>query len=359
MKERENHRAVIVVNARFLTQNITGVQRFALEISKELKKRFEDKVEFVTHPGIIHYELSQQLQAKTIGINKSHIWEQVDLYAYLKKEGNPLLVSFGYTGPLFYRRQIVTVHDMAFKYYRETFSKSFGFAYNFLVPKLAKKCLHVFTVSESAKMELVKELDIRMDKITVVYNGISDVFRNKKMNIEEVKERERYILTVSSHHPRKNYKRLIQAFSSIKDSSIKLYVVGNKVANFSDDLSEEEHKLNNRIVFLKNVTDVELARFYKNAELFVFPSLYEGFGIPAIEAMFKGKTCVLSDIPVFREIGSKDVIYVDPYDVESIARGIEKGLKESKEYKEYPKLESFSWAKSAEIVFKVINDVKN
>lgn len=354
----KNHEMVIV-NARFLTQHITGVQRFAIEISKELKRRYNGEIEFVTHPGIIHKELYDLLGAKTIGYSKSHIWEQVDLYLYLLKKSNPLLVSFGYTGPLFYKRQIVTIHDMAFKFYRNTFSKSFGLIYNFLVPRLALKALHIFTVSESAKNELVEQLNVERKKITVIYNGITDVFKIKGPKNKDFKIKGKYILTVSSHHPRKNYKRLIQAFGEIEDTSIKLFVIGNKVSNFADDLREDKGTINNRVVFLKNITDIELASYYMNADLFVFPSLYEGFGIPVIEAMIFGKTCVLSDIPVFREIGNKDVIYVDPHSTDSIKNGIEKGLKMDKSPKEYSKLENFSWSKSAETVYKVINDFKD
>lgn len=342
---------MIVINARFLTQPITGVQRFAVEISKVLKRKIPEKVHFVTHPGVIHQDLFKELDAEVLGFNKSHIWEQIDLYIYLVKNNKPLLLSFGYTGPLFYRNQIVSIHDMAFKYYRETFSKSFSTLYNFLVPKIAKKCFHVITVSESAKKELISELNIPSKKITVVYNGLSDVFTKKSPPFFD---RDRYILTVSSHHPRKNYKRLIKAFSLLDDKSIKLFVIGNEIGHFSQSLEARDFDFGNRVKFLRNVSDEQLSAYYENAELFVFPSLYEGFGIPFIEAMSKNIRCVVSDIPVFKEIAGESVIFVDPTKVESILKGIEAGLFLEKKKIDNRIRERFSWETSANRVIELI-----
>lgn len=344
---------MIVVNARFLTQNITGVQRFAIEISKILKTRLGSKILFVTHPGIIHNELAKELDAKVIGISKSHLWEQVDLYLFLLRNHKPLLLSLGYTGPLFYKNQIVSIHDMAFKFYSTTFSKSFAFIYNFLVPKVATRSLHVFTVSHAAKDEICKALNLQTSKVTVIYNGLSEFFRPQKNDITEISPKKDFILAVSSHHPRKNYKRLVEAFCNLKDDKVELYIVGNIVNHFTNDFKNDK-LAKNRIHFLTNVSDTELVKYYEEASLFVFPSTYEGFGIPLIEAMSYNLPCVISDIPVFREIGDESVIYVNPKSVRSITEGIEKGLALKTQKVEYPKLENFTWHKSAEKVLKVL-----
>mgnify|MGYP005845476563 CR=1 FL=1 len=341
---------MIIINARFLTQPVTGVQRFAIEISKLLKIKLKDEVHFITCPGIIHNNLAKELGAEIIGVNKSHLWEQIDLYVYLLKKGKPLLISFGYTGPLFYKNQIVTIHDVAFKYFPESFSKKFAFVYNFLVPKVAKNCLHILTVSETSKKELTKEIGLPDDKITVVYNGITSIF--KSLNEIKIEKDKPYILTVSSHHPRKNYKRLIEAFGRLNDNTIELYVIGNFIKNFSE---ERDVKPINNVKFLTDVSDKQLLAYYQNAELFVFPSLYEGFGIPVIEAMSQNLPCVISDIPVFREIGDESVIYVNPLNIDSIVHGIQEGLKLKKKIIYYPKLKEFDWEDSTE---KVINVIK-
>lgn len=341
---------MIIVNARFLTQPITGVQRFSIEISKELKKNFQDKIQFVSSPGIIHKDLAKTLDVKVIGINRSHIWEQLDLFIYLLKMDSPLLLSLGFTGPLFYKNQIISIHDVAFKVYRKTFSFSFGLVYNYVVPRVAKKCKHIFTVSYSAKKELISEFEINESKITVIYNGISSIFKESK-NLLFNKPEKKYILTVSSHHPRKNFKRLIQAFQKLNNDSIDLYIIGNFSKHFANDENDKTYK---NVKFLQNIDDQQLLGYYKNAELFVFPSLYEGFGIPVVEAMSQNLTCVISDIPVFKEIGDSSIIYVDPLDVNSIVEGLKKGLS-STTRKKYKKLQQFSWEKSSEVMKDVLD----
>jgi len=343
---------MIIVNARFLTQPITGVQRFAIEISRLLKLRFQGDIRFITCPGIIHQKIAKELDAEVVGVNKSHVWEQVDLYLYLLRNGSPLLLSLGFTGPLLYKNQIVSIHDVAFKLYKDTFSKSFSSVYNFVVPRVAKRCLHIITVSHSAKHELVKEFDLPESKIQVVYNGISSVFRKNKKVIFK-KPAKPYILTVSSHHPRKNYKRLIQAFEHLKVKDVDLYVIGNFINHFAH---KKDYQENSNVKFLTNVSDEELLGYYQNAELFVFPSLYEGFGIPVIEAMSQHLRCVISDIPVFREIGDESVIYIDPLNVQSITDGIKKGLLNPTKTQHYPKLEKFNWENSAESVSNLLNN---
>lgn len=343
---------MIVINARFLTQPITGVQRFAIEISKLLKLKLNGEVCFVTCPGIIHKDLAVELDAKVIGINKSHIWEQIDLHLFLLKKSKPILISFGYTGPLFYKKQIISIHDVAFKLFKNTFSKSFSLVYNFLVPRLAKKCLHIITVSNTAKEELCFELDLPSEKITVVYNGISPIFKLKNKFLLK-NHHKPYILTVSSHHPRKNYDRLLKAFNGIGTNNVDLYVVGNFIDHFNSD---NDIKQISNVKYLTNVSDKQLLVYYQNAEFFIFPSLYEGFGIPVIEAMSQNLRCVISDIPVFREIGDESVTYIDPKSVKSIQMGIEKTLNSPKEEIEYSKLLKFNWEDSSD---KVINIMKN
>src|SRR5690606_12032245 len=162
-----------------------------------------------------------------------------------------------------------------------------------------------------------------------------------------------YILTVSSHHPRKNYERLIEAFNALDDTEIELFIIGSFVKHFSKTVAV---KPSNKVKFLTNITDKQLVAYYQNAELFVFPSLYEGFGIPVIEAMSQHLPCVISDIPVFKEIGDESVIYVNPKDVDSIAQGIIRGLNLGDKTQYYPKLDQFTWENSANKVVKILEN---
>lgn len=330
----------IYINARFLTQPISGVQRFAIELSKELKKS-KIPVEFVTPSNIIHKELAEYLEAKTIGwgLLKGHLWEQIILQFYILRK-NKLLISFCNTAPIFVKKQIVTIHDLAFRVKPEWFSKLFSLTYNLMIPLIAKKAKHVLTVSSTSKKEIVEELNLDEEKITVIYNGISSVFLEKVEN--SFIRSKNYILTVSSHHPRKNFNNLTQAFKLIEEQDLNLYVIGNFNKHFSGSIQYFE--MDNRIIFLENISDKELANYYKNARMFVYPSVYEGFGIPIIEAMSQCLQVCVSNIEVFKEVCGEKAIYFDPYDINDIKAKILQGLN-TKLKPEY-NLEKYSWNKS-------------
>ena len=97
---------ILVVNSRFLTQNITGVQRFAIEIAKQLKVLYSSDIQFISPKNIIHVDLAEELEAKVIGNRTGHLWEQIDLPRYLKSIDSPLILNLANTAPLFYKNKI-------------------------------------------------------------------------------------------------------------------------------------------------------------------------------------------------------------------------------------------------------------
>lgn len=337
---------MIIINSRFLTQETTGVQRFAIEICKELKKS-DLNIEFVAPKNIKHPKIADQLGVKSIGFLTGHLWEQITLqtYVYQKKA---LLISLCNTGPIFLKNQIVTIHDLSFRLYPEWNSKMFSIVYNKMIPILANKAKHILTVSNTAKKELVAELGVTEKKISVIYNAVSAVFLQ-----EEPKDliEENYILTVSSFHPRKNLKQLIAAFLLIPDQNLKLYIVGNFDRNFAHE-EINTNNLGDRIKILTNVNDQDLKTYYLNAKLFVYPSLYEGFGIPIIEAMRCGVPVCVSNIDVFREVCGNNATYFNPYDTKDIRDQIILAMAEPKV--SFNELNKYSWSNSASLVASII-----
>lgn len=348
-----NH-PIVYINARFLTQQITGVQRFAIEICKELRKNNNIRIQLLCPKNIVHNKIAQDLEARVIGNFTGHKWEQITLAKFMLGKRKDLLISLCNTGPLIIKNQIVTIHDLCFKLHPEWFSKGFSLWYNFIIPIIAKKSKHIITVSKSSKDEIIKFLNISSEKVSVVYNGISNVFRNENLNLEG-DSKLNYILTVSSHHPRKNFGRLINAFHLINDKDINLFVIGNSNKHFVNDLTK--YKFSDRIKFLDNISDNELASFYKNARLFVFPSLYEGFGIPIIEAVINGACLCVSNIPVFKEICLDNALYFDPMDEVQMAKMIEKSLKKPIIPDKCFFLENYSWEKSSLKIIEVISNI--
>jgi glycosyltransferase involved in cell wall biosynthesis len=346
---------MIIINSRFLTQKTTGVQRFAIEICKELKKS-NLEIEFVAPKNILNNLIADKLEVKKIGYLKGHLWEQITLKSYVKSK-KAILISLCNTAPLFFKNQIVTIHDLSFRLYPEWNSKIFSLVYNTMIPIIAKNSKHILTVSNTSKEELINELSIPKDKISVAYNAVSSVFHEKELlENEDNYLQEDYILTVSSFHPRKNLKRLIEAFLEISDKNLKLYIVGNFDKNFAfDELSLKE--LDFRIKVLTNVNDLDLKRIYKRAKLFVYPSLYEGFGIPIIEAMSCGVPVCVSDINVFKEVCGSNATYFDPKNIEDIRAKIVSSINHPN--LKFDKLTKYSWQHSASVIESVVLKLKD
>jgi len=346
---------MIIVNARFLTQQVTGVQRFAIEISKNLYKLLPGDLLFVTPPNIVHHELANELEAKVIGKNSGTVWEQIDLSAYLYSNKKPLLINFTNTGVIFYKNQIVTIHDMSYRVNPSWFSRSFYLWYNYLIPNLVKNSLRVLTVSNSSKSDIVKYLKTMPEKINVIYNSS---YLNTNNNFEPI-EKEKYILTVSSLDPRKNLNNLVLAFNKI-DPGFKLIIVGVKNNNFNEGINTD--LLNENIILKGYQSDDELGALMQYAGAFVYFSFYEGFGLPSIEAMKMGCPVIVSDIAAHREICANAALFADPYDVEDIVKKITSVLSNDKLKLElklagYENVKRFDWLQSAQKVVKVINEV--
>ena len=221
----------IIVNARFLTQPVTGVQRFAIELSKRLKKRGNINIQFVAPENIVHCELANDLDVKIIGKLKGHLWEQIELPRYLRKNGNPILLNLCSTAPCFYKNQIVTHHDITYIRCPESFSLKFKLLYKLLAPLFLKNSKKIITVSEFSKGEISKYFDIPKEKFIVVYNAVDkEKFRKQ---YDQDSSAPKYILAVSSQNYHKNFQGLVNAFKKVKDEikNVDLYIVGNSGIN--------------------------------------------------------------------------------------------------------------------------------
>ncbi len=350
---------IIYINARFLTQPITGVQRFAIEICKELQKVNENIV-FVCPSNILHKDIAQLLNVKIIGYNKGHLWEKIDLPVYLRLHGNPLLINLGNTSPLFYSNQIVTIHDMAVFVNPSWFTKKFVLLYKFVYPLMVLNSKKVLTVSEFSKREIQKYLKVKSDKIEVIYNSVDHCIIP---NPNSPNEYGNYVLCVGSVEPRKNLKNLINAFRRASiPSDFKLVIVGgkNKLFNSLSLDNEADSELRNRVVFTGYVSDEKLSCLYQHAKVFVYPSLYEGFGIPPLEAMVYGCPTIVSNTSSLPEVCGLATLYIDPYQPQSIVTQIEH-LLSNKDTRDklvedgYKQVLKYRWKESAMKLYKLLS----
>lgn len=235
-------------------------------------------------------------------------------------------------------KKITTIHDLIPIKIPELTLMDKKYFYN-LVKNAIKTSSLVFTISEATKNDLLQFYDIAPEKIVVTYqpvnNSLVNLFNYELQADEKIIYRkiamyslkpEKYILFVGTIEPKKNVKRLIEAFLSL-DSDLDLVIVGQKGWLFDDVFSLYERLLpttKSRIHFLNFVSKSDLAYLYAGAIAFVFPSLYEGFGLPPLEAMSFDCPVITSNLSSLPEVCGDAAIYVDPYSVSSIANGIAK-----------------------------------
>jgi glycosyltransferase involved in cell wall biosynthesis len=316
----------IFVNARFLTQPLSGVQRYGIECSRQIKKLYHDVI-FICPGNILHHEIADELGVTVIGKNTGHLWEQIDLPLYLAKHKNPPLLSLANTAPLLYSNNYLTIHDIAFYHHPEWNSKKFSAWYNILIPRLAYKCRHIFTVSETIKKELVKCYSLPPSKISVTYNGIgADMLAAGNSNPVA---KEKMILSVGSFNQRKNHQSLVAGFmqSDIKNEYT-LVIAGDRNKVFSNGDIDENLWKNSNVTVVEQCGENKLIELYRKAEIVASVSLYEGFGIPVLEGMYYGCKAVCSDIQVYRELYDKQAVFCDPNNIGSIASALNKAATE-------------------------------
>ncbi|MDR2011216.1 MAG: glycosyltransferase family 4 protein [Bacteroidales bacterium] len=344
---------MIIINSRFLTQSVTGVQRYAIELSLRLKQ-LDPSIEFVCPGNVVQHDIFEQLNAKITGKRTGHLWEQIDLPQYLKKQGNPLLLNLCNTAPICYKNKTVTIHDVAFNVYPKTYSKSFLYLYKFLIPNIIKTSGHIFTVSNFSKQEIIRFYKVSEEKISVVYNAVNDSFKPVyDPDLRNIK----YLLAVSSLNHRKNLTAILQAFNiiSAKNKDIQLYLIGDLETKSFTKIDISEYLQHPQIKILGRVPDSELIKYYSNAKGFLYPSLYEGFGIPPLEAQNCACPVLVSNAGSLPEIFRDSALFCDPFSIDSIAANMLKLLDDNVcellKAKNKQNITRFSWKQSAMDIF--------
>lgn len=352
----------IYINGRFLTQLTTGVQRVASEVLKSLDEiagnssyKFvilKPKSDTFSNINLRNIEIRQ------LSFFKGHIWEQLTLPLYVK---NSLLINLCGPAPIFKSNQIVMIHDAAIYTNSDNFSKTFLVWYKLMFKFLKTFSKKIITVSQFSKNELIKYLKIREDKISIAYLGMEHIIHREVDN--SILDRfnlvnKKYLLAVSSKSPNKNFKAIVESLEYLNSKKFEIVIVGTQNNNVFQSKSEVNI---DKVIFTGYISDEELKSLYENAACFVYPSFYEGFGLPPIEAMTCGCPVVVSYTSSLKEVCGENAVYCNPYDSKDIANKINSVLESNSiaEMKEnnYAHSQNYSWKKTANELLKHIDTI--
>lgn len=302
------------------------------------------------------------------------IAEQVRIPIALRREQADLFHSPHYVlPPLTHCRAIVTVHDCIHLMFPRYFHSRVAYLYaRSALWAATRRADRILTVSEASKTDILRCLKVPAQKVTVIYNAIDERLYRPPAPDQIARVRERYqldypyVLYVGNIKPHKNVVRLIEAFDIVRKSGfedLRLLVIGDQISKHpSLRRTVHSHKLHKHVRFHGYVPFETLAVLYRLAAVFVFPSLYEGFGLPPLEAMACGTPVVTSIVSSMPEVVGDAALLVDPYDPQAIADGIRRALtdtslRDTLRARGFDQVKRYSWADSAARVRQIYGEV--
>ena len=319
----------LTINGRFLTQRITGVQRYA----HELVQAFDAIASGNT--GITFTVLSPRLsvappvwrnvELRQVGHLQGHAWEQFELPWHARGR---LLFCPGNTAPvmslLSRTPPVVTIHDLSYAYFPDAYRLAFRLWYSFIVPLALRRASAVITVSESERRAILARYPAAARLHAIANGGLPAAVPAE--TTADAPRGSDCILYVGSLSRRKNFPRMFEAVCRlIRNRGFRFVVVGDTSKSLAASMPDIPHDVASKVTFVGAVDDpAVLASYYRQATCLLFASLYESSGLPPIEAMACGCPVVASNIPALRERCGDAAIYCDPQDVQSIAAATER-----------------------------------
>ena len=325
-------------DAKRAFHNTTGLGNYSRDLLRILSKFYPDNKYFLYNPKprkVNRYQLADNnievLPKSKFWKKFSSLWRQRAIVKQLVDD--KIDIYHGLSGELprgiekTNIKTIVTIHDLIFVRYPKLYS-FFDRKIHFNKFKYAAEVANVvIAISEQTKKDIVEFLGIEPNKIKVVYQGCASAFK-KDYNLDSINKTKdkfnlpnNFILNVGTIEERKNLLNLVK---SIKNIDTKLVVVGGDKSDYAKKVKQyiADNNLSNKVQFLKNVTLEELAIIYKLANVFVYPSIFEGFGIPIIEALYSKTAVITSKDGCFSEAGGENSIYINPQNVDEIENAI-------------------------------------
>ena len=330
----------IILNGRFLSRRVTGVERHGQEILRCIGGRFR-----VERP------------AGALSGVTGHMWEQFVLPGRMNPES--ILWSPANTGPLLIRNQALTIHDLSPLEHPEWFRGMFTAWYRLFLPILARRVRKICTPSEYVKQKVMTRFEIK--NVIVTPNAVNHAIFHPHAEQKKYELPKCYVLFVGSIEPRKNLNLLLRAWNEIKDIFKDTWlVIAGASGHIFKSVNMPRHV--HRVCFLGYVDDETLPGLYANASLFVLPSLTEGFGLPALEAMACGTPVIASDGGALPEtIGDAGIIFAlsQPSALSTTMREClsNHDLRLSLSHQGILRAGKFSWMETSDLIWNALNEI--
>jgi glycosyltransferase involved in cell wall biosynthesis len=359
----------IAFDARSLTLYKTGIGKYTENLARYLEK-LDSNVNLYLYSNrdiIIKKENNVETACARdlIGKYNSSLWFQFSLPFYLNDQsGNKIDLFHGTMAmlPLAVRMPtVVTIYDLVLEKFPETMYWKNWLSLKTLMRISARKASKIIAISENTKKDIIDYFGIDEEKIRVIYLGVDSQFSpqpdpNEADALEKYNLTDGYILSVGTLEPRKNFHRLINAYKMVASSgqkTPKLVIIGGHGWG-NEELGKvvRESGLDERVILAGYVPDEDIPVLYRNASVFVYPSLYEGFGLPPLEAMACGTPVITSNLSSIPEVVGDAAILIDPYNTAEIAQAIasvlkNEGLRDSLRTSGLVRSKLFNWEKTA------------
>lgn len=321
----------LYINARFLTQQLSGMQRYAEEIVRgidELLAKDRAQVPFeqvvALLPNVDHRDPHwKHVALRPTGRLRGHAWEQFEL-ARLARHGT--LLNLMAAGPLMHGKSALVVHDAAIFAHPEHFSVAYRKLHQFLRPRLVRKAWRLFTISDFSRRELARYCAVEPSRFGIIGDSAEHILRvdpDPTVLSRNGLEPGRYVLLVGNQSPNKNLALAVRAWERLGRHDFWLVMAGGGSKAVFGSVGKVDGE---RVKALGRVTDEELRSLYEQAALFLFPSRYEGFGVPPLEAMTLGCPVLSSDSSAMPEVLGSAARYFRCDDEDDLVRALGSGL---------------------------------
>lgn len=364
--------------SRYMDANATGVEWYSWHIINALIEQLSstksrDEIVLYSRNFLdLKFKKTNGVKISNKVIFTKRLWTLIGLSREIKKISPDVLFVPSHTLPFCLpKRSVITIHDVAFKYLRKSYS-FFQYHYlNWSTKRATKKATKIIVPSQATADDLIDFYDCPKDKIVVIPHGFAppspvhdDVFKNSLIfKYFGITKTVPYILFVGRLESKKNLSRLVEAFGefSKKYPKYKLILAGKRGVGFREILSTvNKLKLIHKIIMPGYITEHEKTALYKYCKFFAFPSLYEGFGLPILEAFYYEKPVLCSNVSCLPEVAGNGAEYIDPYNTKSITDGLMDLAENGSNVQELVKnsrerLKIFSWETAAKKTLKVLH----